>query len=228
MLSQARMAIEIFKRKWPTEQGLFLYDNATIHKKRSPNALSATKMPKSTLRWEPSPGIRMRDGILPDGTPQPLYYADDHPRFPGFFKGMEQIIYERGLLPTDRILKAQCGNSLNKCPPGQTMCCCRQILYNQEDFKQQKSLLQELYEDAGHLCMYYPKFHCELNFIEQYWGNAKFRYRETPFTKNEDDMMQNMRECLDSVPVDCIRRYGAMTSHEFQETDHTLQLLNPI
>jgi hypothetical protein len=48
------------------------------------------------------------------------------------------------------------------------------ILYNQEDFKQQKSLLREFYEDTGHLCLYYPKFHCELNFTEQYWGNAKF------------------------------------------------------
>ena len=205
------MAIEIFERKWPTEQGLFLYDNATIHKKRSPSALSATKMPKSALRWEPSPGTRMRDGQLPDGTPQALYYPDDHPCFPGFFKGMEQILRERGLLPTDRTLKAQCGTSLKRCPPGQTMCCCRQILYNQEDFKQQQSLLQELYEDAGHLCLYYPKFHCELNFIEQYWGNAKFRYRETPFTNSEEQMLQNMRECLDSVPVDCIRRYAVMT-----------------
>jgi len=33
VLSQARIAIEIFERKWPNEQGLFLYDNATIHKK---------------------------------------------------------------------------------------------------------------------------------------------------------------------------------------------------
>ena len=29
-------AIKIFKHKWPTEQGLFLNDNATIHKKQSP------------------------------------------------------------------------------------------------------------------------------------------------------------------------------------------------
>jgi hypothetical protein len=214
VLLQARKAIEIFKCKWPEEQGLFLYDNVTIHKKRSPSALSATKIPKSALRWEPSPGIRMRNGKLPDGTPQTLYYPDNHPWFPGFFKGMEQILRERGLLPTDRILKAQCGTSLKKCKPGQTACCCRQILYNQEDFKQQKSLLQEVYEDAGHLCIYYPKFHCELNFIEQYWGNTKFRYRETPFTNNEEEMIHNMCECLDSVPVELIRRYAPMTLWE--------------
>ena len=128
VLSQARMAIEIFERKWPEEQGLFLYDNATIHKKRAPSALSATRMPKGAQRWEPSPGIRMCDGRLPDGTPQSLYYPDDHPKFPGFFKGMAQILHERSLFPTDRNLKARCGNSLSKCPPGQEMCCCQQIL----------------------------------------------------------------------------------------------------
>ena len=79
VLSQACTAIKIFNHKWPTEQGLFLYDNAMIHKKRSPSALSATKMPKSTLRWEPSPGIRMHNGKLPNGTPQVLYYPNDHP-----------------------------------------------------------------------------------------------------------------------------------------------------
>ena len=61
-----------------------------------------------------------------------------------------------------------------------------------------------IYEDAGHLCLYYPKFHCKLNFIKQYWGNTKFQYWETHFTNNEDEMMQNMHECLDSVPVEFI------------------------
>ena len=91
------------------------------------------------------------------------------------------------------------------------MCCCWQIFYNQEDFKQQRSLLQELYEDADHLCLYYPKFHCELNFIEQYWGNVNFWYWETPFTNSEEQMLQNMHECLDSVLVDCIWWYAVMT-----------------
>jgi hypothetical protein len=36
----------------------------------------------------------------------------------------------------------------------------------QPDFQQQKSLVQEVIEAAGHLCILLPKFHCELNFIE--------------------------------------------------------------
>jgi hypothetical protein len=88
------------------------------------------------------------------------------------------------------------------------MCCCHRILYNQEDFRQQKSLLQELYEDAGHLCLFYPKYHCKLNYIEQYWGNTKFRYWETLPTTNDKDMLENMRACLDSVPLESIRHYS--------------------
>jgi hypothetical protein len=34
-------------------------------------------------------------------------------------------------------------------------------------------LLQEIIEAKGHKVVFYPKFHCELNYIEMYWGAAK-------------------------------------------------------
>ncbi|CAK5275047.1 unnamed protein product [Mycena citricolor] len=34
-------------------------------------------------------------------------------------------------------------------------------------------MVQEVVEDAGHLCLLLPKFHCELNFIEYFWGAVK-------------------------------------------------------
>ncbi len=34
-------------------------------------------------------------------------------------------------------------------------------------------LVQEVIEAAGHLCIFLPKFHCELNFIEFFWGWVK-------------------------------------------------------
>ena len=146
----------------------------------------------------------MHDGRHPDGTPQSPYYPDNHPKYPGCFKGMKQILQECLLISDRQTLKASCRTSLNKCPPGRTDCCCWRMLYSQPDFMEQKSALEELIKGTGHLILFYLKFHCELNFIEQYWGNAKFQYQKTSLTNNDDEMIENMKECLDAVPVELI------------------------
>ncbi|TFK23541.1 hypothetical protein FA15DRAFT_745030 [Coprinopsis marcescibilis] len=60
---------------------------------------------------------------------------------PGWFKGMEVIIRERGLWPYSE-LNAQCKGF--KCVPGKTDCCCRRLLFTQPDIINQKSPLEEL------------------------------------------------------------------------------------
>ncbi|RPB05444.1 hypothetical protein L873DRAFT_1663104, partial [Choiromyces venosus 120613-1] len=47
------------------------------------------------------------------------------------------------------------------------------LLSSQPDFQAQKSQLQETFEAADHLVIFYPVYHCELNFIEYFWGSAK-------------------------------------------------------
>ena len=55
-----------------------------------------------------------------------------------------------------------------------TICCCtKKILEGQPDFRAQQSLVQEVIEEAGHHCIFLPKFHCEVNFIEFFWGAIK-------------------------------------------------------
>ncbi|KIJ31296.1 hypothetical protein M422DRAFT_186218, partial [Sphaerobolus stellatus SS14] len=173
LLEQVDMAIDIFEGKTKGQAvGLFLFDNAPSHQKRANNALSARKMPKGPSEgWtHKKGGPNMRPGVLPDGNFQELYYPDNHPLMGGWFKGMEQIIRERGLWPANG-LNAQCESF--KCEEGRTDCCCRRLLFMQPDFVNQKSALEELVTRRGHICDFYPKFHCELNFIEQYWGAAK-------------------------------------------------------
>lgn len=146
----------------------------------------------------------MRTGTLLGGACQEFYYPDNHPEMPGWFKGMQQILEERGLFHTG--LLAQCPGF--KCEAGATNCCCRRTLFNQPDFMNQKSALEELIESRGHICDFYPKYHCELNFIEMYWGAAKFRYRKSPRTNNIDEMEANVKKCLDEVPQLHILRFS--------------------
>lgn len=77
----------------------------------------------------------------------------------------------------------------------------------------QKSRLQELIESRHRICDFYPKYHCELNFIEQYWGAAKCRYRNTPKTSKMDEMKKNVLACLDDVDLLKIRRYDLKYSN---------------
>lgn len=148
----------------------------------------------------------MRPGRLPNGDIQSFYYLDDHPveSMRGWFKGMEQIIRERGLWPAEGGLKAQCHKF--HCPPGRTDCCCRRLLFTQPDFVNNKSQLQEFIESRGHLCDFYPKYHCELNFIEQYWGAGKLRFRSMKRAATIDEMEKIVVACLDDIPLLQIRR----------------------
>ena len=54
-------------------------------------------------------------------------------------------------------------------------CCMYCVLSLQEDFQSEKPLVQMIIEDAGHVCLFLPRFHYELNPIEMLWGYAKYR-----------------------------------------------------
>lgn len=52
-------------------------------------------------------------------------------------------------------------------------CCWSKILSLQSDFLNEKPLLKMVIEEAGHVCLFLPKFHCELNPIELFWSYIK-------------------------------------------------------
>jgi hypothetical protein len=54
-------------------------------------------------------------------------------------------------------------------------CCMYRALSLQDDFANEKPMLQHYLEGRGHVCLFLPKFHCELNPIEMLWGYAKYR-----------------------------------------------------
>ncbi|PBK83278.1 hypothetical protein ARMGADRAFT_1048481 [Armillaria gallica] len=225
ILEQATKAMDILDHDYPNERHVFAYDNATTHTARAPDALSASKMPakpSKTFYCDGNDSVRMRDGSFPDGSPQSFYFPNNHPdvELRGLFKGMKEIIRERNEkdagLPNPYAKKflAQCKNF--KCPVGRTDCCCRRVLYCQPDFVNQKSILQEHCTARGYEVVYFPKFHCELNFIEQCWGYAKRLYRLCPTSTKEDDLERNMLQSLDAVPLKSMRKF-ATRSNRFMD-----------
>ncbi|KAH7903820.1 hypothetical protein BJ138DRAFT_1020013, partial [Hygrophoropsis aurantiaca] len=59
---------------------------------------------------------------------------------------------------------------------------------------------------AGHLSIFLPKFHCELNFIEFFWGQVK-EYLRDNCDYTFDTLKDNMPKALTSVPLNTIRRW---------------------
>jgi hypothetical protein len=160
--------------------------------------------------------VHMEDARFEDGTIQELYYPTDH-EFAGRFKGMRQLVwerYERGIpgIPnpmekksaTSKMFKINGECKGFKCPQGSKTCCLRRILFTQPDFESVKSVLEEVCEARGYEVIFYPKFHCELNFIEQVWGYAKRLYREFPASSNEEVLEQNVVAAIDAVPIKSI------------------------
>ena len=102
-------------------------------------------------------------------------------------KGMKRILEERGLLRDG--LRMECRKFRNQwtdengkhhtkrgCVAGVEDCCRRKIIELQPDFREQKGMVEVT--RRGHLVIFYQKFHCELNWIEYFWGDTKRRTRE--------------------------------------------------
>ena len=225
-MEQVDKVMDILESDYTAEDHLLLFDNATIHLKRRDDALSARRMPKFTPKEGCNWGIEVtrRDANGntihgPDGKPlktkvrmgdtwyngrrQSLYFEEGHPRV-GVFKGMAIILQERGYTNAFG-LRAECKDF--KCAPGAINCCCRRILYNEPDFVNVKSILQERVESRGHHCLIYPKYHCELNPLEMVWGRSKFHYRMYPPSTKVEDLEHNVHTALGSVTLTEMRRY---------------------
>jgi hypothetical protein len=141
----------------------------------------------------------MSNGRFQDGTEQEFYFPPGHPQA-GWFKGMANILRERGFENTSR-LKAQCGKKFSDCPSDDkdSQCCCCRILFNQPDFANIESLLEIEARAQGFEVFFLPKFHPELNPIEQCWGYGKRTYCLFPPSSKEEDLERNVVDCPDKA-----------------------------
>ena len=72
---------------------------------------------------------------------------------------------------------------------------------------EQREWMTELVEDAGHIIDFYPKFHCELNFIERVWAAAK-KWTRANCEYTFVSLKAKVPQALKRIPLDSIRRYA--------------------
>jgi len=176
---------------------LLMVDNSQGHSAYAKDALLMSRMNmnpggKQAHLWD---GWFMHHG---NKITQHMIFPQDHPEFPGMPKGMKYVLIGRGLWQDG--LRVRCKDCTSN------HCCAKQVLDHQPDFQAQKSLVEEVVESAGHRCIFLPKFHCELNFIEYFWGATK-RYLRNNCNYTFSTLQANMPKALASVEVHTIRKW---------------------
>lgn len=171
-------AITILNTAYPHCQALFLFDNVTSHSAFAEDALRANKMNKS---WR-GKQLSIRDGyfISRDGMKviQKITFEHDEDRPKKMWdqpKGLQVILEERRLWPKEGLyLDSSMRKKVSKESRKHTGngCCARWLLSQQPQFLEQKGRVQEVVEAKGHLVLFYPKFHCELKWIEYFWARV--------------------------------------------------------
>jgi hypothetical protein len=131
---------------------------------------------------------------------QSMNFPANHPMHPGKQKGMKAVLEERGLWKTGLLMECK------TCEPMAMHCCAKHILDLQPDFVAQTSLVQEVIMMAGHLCIFLLKFHCELNFIEFFWGAVK-KYLRDNCDYTFPGLQKNMPAALASVQISTIQKW---------------------
>ena len=139
-------------------------------------------------------------------------HSDTHldPALRGQPKGMEVILRERGLWPEGRFNRVckQCKTSRKEDPTrdSRTNCCALRLLASQPDFMQQTSQLEEKLTAQGLVVAFFPKYHCELNYIEHLWCYSKRTVRQT-CDYSHSSLMVNVPKSLRGCPLGTIRRF---------------------
>lgn len=178
VIKQALKAIDIFEAKYPNAVALFIYDNAPSHTKKPDDALNADRMNVNPGGKQP----KMRSTMF-NGEVQQMTLADGRP------KGMRLVLEERGVNLDGKKAKNMV-----------------EILKTYDDFKTSKAILTEVIECRGHMCIFLPKFHCELNPIERCWCQAK-KHTRAYANGSIVRLRKIVREGLETVTMDMIKKF---------------------
>ena len=200
LVEQLEVVIKIFEELHPNCKLLFAFDNSQNHHARAPDALYVQNI---NLGDGGKAVKKLRDTVW-NGQPQLMQTAQ------GVQKGVKTILEERGLYPNHKLLLEcdMCKDATIQGPRTERVSCCgRGILASCEDFKESASKiwLQEIAEKYGHLIIFFPKFHCELNFIEMIWAHIKDALRRN-CSFSYKDLQRKVPEALFDIPLAFVKR----------------------
>ena len=82
----------------------------------------------------------------------------------------------------------------------------RAILADRDVFKNEKCRVDRFLSNAGHKCVFIPKFHCELNPIERVWSQSK-RYTRAYCDYNIHSLRRTIPLGLENVSKENITNY---------------------
>ena len=182
-----KSAVEMAELKYPKVEGwrhVWVFDHSSCHAAMADDALDANKM-------NVNPGgkqRKMRDTVW-RGVAQSM--NDRH----GVAKGMRQVLRERHV-DVSRMTADQM----------------RATIAAMDDFKNEKSLIQHLLIERGHIPAFLPKFHPELNPIERVWAQLK-RYTKAHCKYSIQSLRNNIPNSYDSVSLDNIQNHFRKVRH---------------
>jgi hypothetical protein len=131
-------------------------------------------------------------------------------------KGIQSILAERGKFKNDfgHSLRKMChgcntlkGAQLKEYHESTRQCCGTRVLSEEPDFaRQQEYLAEEVEKWDGCSIIFYPKYHCELNFIEMVWGWTKCYHRRS-CTYNFKDLERELPITYTTrLPLDFVQK----------------------
>jgi hypothetical protein len=235
VVEQLDHAIEVFEFAFPGKIAVFGFDHSSNHMAFAADALRASLLKKgddSTAKDAPVPS---RPGWfhVTDAAGQTTRKTQDMNwtnKGKLMRRGAMSLAKERGLVVKRKNKKGKLKDKYMKCElctrecsreftgeadTERVDCCLSRMMARQPDFLAQRCRIEELITSRGHKVFFYPKFHCELNFIEMYWGRVKWIVRRD-CDYSIAGLLKSVPKALDAVPLALIRKFARL-AHRYMD-----------